>query len=66
MQQRIGSICCKISRSPVWKRSFAWMGQVENSSEPRYDDEYGWMISISSRKAITVNEVSRIGGKMRF
>ena len=26
-------------------------------SEPRFDDEYGWMISISSRKAINVTEV---------
>ena len=27
------------------------------SSEPRFDEEYGWMISISSRKAINVTEV---------
>ena len=28
------------------------------SSEPRFDDQYGWLISISSRKAINVSEVA--------
>ena len=34
----------------------------EGRSEPRFDDQFGWLISISSRKAINVSEVKERNG----
>ncbi|KAK8824482.1 hypothetical protein WA577_006879 [Blastocystis sp. JDR] len=49
--QRSFSCIRSISKNPtVFKRNFAWI------SEPRFDDQFGWLISISSRKAINVSE----------
>ena len=50
MQRCVGVVGWKVVKFPVVRRCFAWI------SEPRYDDEYGWMISISSRKALSVSE----------
>ena len=35
----------------------------EGRSEPRFDDQFGWLISISSRKAINVSEVKERNGR---
>ena len=41
----------------------AALAQVsEGRSEPRFDDQFGWLISISSRKAINVSEVKERNG----